>query len=180
MASNRLKEDDMAKPRKFGWLFLLLLIVALSAPKALPAASTANPAIVLAAFGTTTEAFDTYNHFETKVRERFPDHEIRWAFTSHKVRHKVAKEKGKKLNDLGTTLRELKAAGYTRLAIQSLHIVPGEEWDKKVVQASREVHSGSVERTNPGSTASTSSRLNQRVGKPWAVKASACCSARVW
>jgi sirohydrochlorin cobaltochelatase len=36
-------------------------------------------------------------------------------------------------------LRELKAAGYTRLAIQSLHIVPGEEWDKKVVQVSREI-----------------------------------------
>jgi len=129
----------MAKPRKFGWLFLLLLIMAISAPKALPAASTANPAIVLAAFGTTTEAFETYNQFETKVRERFPEYEIRWAFTSHKVRHKVAKEKGKKLNDLATTLRELKAAGYSGVAIQSLHIVPGEEWDKKVVQISREI-----------------------------------------
>jgi sirohydrochlorin cobaltochelatase len=139
MASNHIQEDDMAKPRKFGWLFLLLLIFAISAPKALPAASTANPAIVLAAFGTTTEAFDTYNHFETKVRERFPDYEIRWAFTSHKVRQKVAKEKGKKLNDLATTLRELKAAGFSGVAIQSLHIVPGEEWDKKVVQISREI-----------------------------------------
>ena len=34
---------------------------------------------------------------------------------------------------------ELKAAGFTRVAIQSLHIVPGEEWDKKVVQVSREI-----------------------------------------
>ena len=127
----------MAKPIKSGWLFLLLFIAVISAPGALNAASTAKPAIVLAAFGTTTEAFDTYTHFEQKVKARFPEYEIRWAFTSHKVRHKVAKEKGKKLNDLATTLRELKAAGYTRLAIQSLHIVPGEEWDKKVVQASR-------------------------------------------
>jgi len=93
----------------------------------------------LAAFGTSTEAFETYNHFEQKVKERFPDYEIRWAFTSHKVRHKVAQEKGQKLNDLGTTLRELKAAGYTRLAIQSLHIVPGEEWEKKIVKVSREI-----------------------------------------
>ena len=74
-----------------------------------------------------------------KSKSAFLDYEIRWAFTSHKVRHKVAKEKGQKLNDLGTTLRELKAAGYTRVAIQSLHIVPGEEWDKKVVQVSREI-----------------------------------------
>jgi sirohydrochlorin cobaltochelatase len=139
LAINRIQEDDMAKPRKFGWLFPLLLSMVLSAPGALHAAATAKPAIVLAAFGTTTAAFDTYSHFETKVKERFPGYEIRWAFTSHKVRHKVAKEKGQKLNDLGTTLRELKAAGYSRVVIQSLHIVPGEEWDKKVVQVSREI-----------------------------------------
>jgi sirohydrochlorin cobaltochelatase len=129
----------MVKPRRFWWLCILLLIAAFSAPGALNAAATAKPAIVLAAFGTTTAAFDTYNYFETKVKERFPGHEIRWAFTSHKVRHKVATEKGRKLNDLATTLGELKAAGYTRIVIQSLHIVPGEEWDKKVVQVSREV-----------------------------------------
>ena len=129
----------MGKPNKYRWLSLLLLIAVISAPGALNAASTAKPAIVLAAFGTTTAAFDTYKHFETKVRERFPGYEIRWAFTSRKVRHKVAEEKGRQLNDLPTTLRALKAAGFTRVAIQSLHLVPGEEWDKKVVQVSREV-----------------------------------------
>jgi sirohydrochlorin cobaltochelatase len=129
----------MVKRIRFGWLSLALILSMISAPGALNAASTAKPAIVLAAFGTTTEAFDTYNHFEEKVKARFPGYEIRWAFTSHKVRHKLAQEKGKKLNDLGTTLRELKAAGYTRVAIQSLHMVPGEEWEKKIVQVSREI-----------------------------------------
>jgi len=129
----------MAKPSKFRWLFLLLLIMVISAPGALNAASTAQPAIVLAAFGTSTAAFDTYSHFEQKVKERFPGHEIRWAFTSRKVRHKLALEKSQQLNDLPTTLKALKAAGYTRVAVQSLHIVPGEEWDKKVVQVSREI-----------------------------------------
>ena len=129
----------MAKQIKSGWLFLLLLIAVISAPGALNAASTAKPAIVLAAFGTTTAAFDTYNHFEQKVKERFPGYEIRWAFTSHKVRHKLAQEKGQQLNDLPTTLRDLKAAGFNRVAVQSLHLVPGEEWDKKVVQVSRDI-----------------------------------------
>ena len=87
----------MVKPSKLQWLFLLLLIAVISAPGALHAASTAKPAIVLAAFGTTTEAFDTYNHFEQKVKERFPGYEIRWAFTSRKVRHKVAKERANSL-----------------------------------------------------------------------------------
>ena len=129
----------MAKPRKSGWLILLLLIAVISAPGGLNAAATAKPAIVLAAFGTTTAAFDTYNHVEQQVKARFPGYEIRWAFTSHKVRHKVAQEKGRQLNDLPTTLRDLKAAGFNRVAIQSLHLVPGEEWDKKVVQESRKI-----------------------------------------
>jgi sirohydrochlorin cobaltochelatase len=139
LENNRIKEVDMVKQIRFGLLSLVLILLTISAPWTLNAASTDSPAIVLAAFGTTTEAFDTYNHFEEKVKARFPGYEIRWAFTSHKVRQKVAKEKGQKLNDLGTTLRELKAAGYTRVAIQSLHIVPGEEWDKKIVQVSREI-----------------------------------------
>ena len=129
----------MVKRIRFGWLSLVLILSLISAPWTLNAASTAKPAIVLAAFGTSTEAFDTYHHFELQVKKRFPDYEIRWAFTSHKVRHKVAQEKGQKLNDLPTTLRELKAAGYTRVAIQSLHIVPGEEWEKKIVAESRKI-----------------------------------------
>jgi sirohydrochlorin cobaltochelatase len=134
-----IKESDMAKSNRFGWISLLLLISLISAAGTLHAASTAKPAIVLAAFGTSTAAFETYGHFEQKIKERFPGYEIRWAFTSRKVRHKLAQEKGQQLNDLGTTLQELKAAGYTRVAVQSLHIVPGEEWDKKVVQESRKI-----------------------------------------
>ena len=75
----------MVKRIRFGWLFLALILSMISTPWTLNAASTAKPAIVLAAFGTTTEAFDTYNHFEKKVKERFPDYEIRWAFTSRKA-----------------------------------------------------------------------------------------------
>ena len=129
----------MVKQVKVRWLRLLLMLSMLSTPWTLHAAATAKPAIVLAAFGTSTEAFETYHHFEEKVKERFPDYEIRWAFTSHKVRHKLAQEKGQKLNDLPTTLRELQAAGYTRVAVQSLHMVPGEEWEKKVVLESRKI-----------------------------------------
>ena len=130
----------MVRRSRLVWLSLALILSLISAPWTLnAAASTANPAIVLAAFGTSTAAFDTYGHFEQKVKERFPGYEIRWAFTSRKVRQKLAQEKGKELKDLATTLRELKDAGFTRVAIQSLHIVPGEEWDKKIVQVSREI-----------------------------------------
>jgi sirohydrochlorin cobaltochelatase len=129
----------MKKRIMLGWLSLALVLAMSSAPWTLNAADTAKPAIVLTAFGTSTAAFDTYQHFEQQVKKRFPGYEIRWAFTSHKVRGKVAQEKGQKLNDLPTTLRDLKAAGYTRVAVQSLHIVPGEEWEKKIVAESKKV-----------------------------------------
>ena len=58
----------MVKRIKFGWLSLALILSIISAPWTLNAAATAKPAIVLAAFGTTTEAFDTYKHFEEKVK----------------------------------------------------------------------------------------------------------------
>ncbi|MEJ2673549.1 MAG: sirohydrochlorin cobaltochelatase, partial [Deltaproteobacteria bacterium] len=129
----------MAKRCKSGCLLLVLILSVISGSLTAHAAATARPAIVLAAFGTSTAAFDTYHHFEKAVEQRFPDHEIRWAFTSRQVRHKRAQEEGQKLNNLATTLRALKAAGYTRVAIQSLHVVPGEEWEKKVVEESRTV-----------------------------------------
>jgi sirohydrochlorin cobaltochelatase len=129
----------MVKQVKLRLLWLVLMFPALSFSWTLNAAATVKPAIVLAAFGTSTEAFETYHHFEEKVKERFPDYEIRWAFTSQKIRLKLAQDKGQKLNDLPTTLQELRAAGYTQVAVQSLHIVPGEEWEKKVVLESRKI-----------------------------------------
>lgn len=130
----------MAKKIRFGWFFAALILLSLiSAPWTLNAAAPQKPAIVLAAFGTSTAAFKTYHHFELQVKKRFPDYEIRWAFTSRKIRSKLAREKGQQLKDLPTTLRDLKAAGYSRVAVQSLLIVPGEEWDKKVVQESLKI-----------------------------------------
>jgi sirohydrochlorin cobaltochelatase len=129
----------MVKRHKLGWLLLALIFALVSVSGPVQAASKTKPAIVLVAFGTSTKAFATYRHFEDKVKARFPDYDIRWAFTSVKIRHKLAQEKGQRLNDLPTTLRELKAAGFTRVAIQSLHVVPGEEWDKKVMAGSRTI-----------------------------------------
>ena len=126
----------MAKKLKF--LVFVLLVV--SYPWTLSAASTAQakPAIILAAFGTTTNAFPTYDKIYKQVKERFPGYEIRWAFTSKKVRHKVKEEQHKELKSLPEVLQDLKNEGYTKIAIQSFHLTPGKEW-KEVVKQSQEV-----------------------------------------
>ena len=57
VASNRKQEDDMVKRSRFGWLSLAFILALASAPWTVSAAApAANPAIVLAAFGTTGAA----------------------------------------------------------------------------------------------------------------------------
>jgi sirohydrochlorin cobaltochelatase len=129
------QENNMVKRLKF-FVFVILMV---SYPWTLYAASTpSKPAIVLAAFGTTTKAFSTYNRIDKQVKERFPGYAIRWAFTSKIVRQKVKQEQHKDLQSLPEALRALKNTGYTKIAIQSLHLAPGKEWEE-VVKQSREV-----------------------------------------
>ena len=128
----------MVKQVRVSWLLLVLILSMISAPWTLNAAATDKPAIVLTAFGTTTAAFDTYKHIEQQVKERFPGYEIRWAYTSKMVRHKVQAEQHKELKSLPEALQDLKAAGFTKIVVQSLLLAPGKEWEG-VVKQSREV-----------------------------------------
>jgi sirohydrochlorin cobaltochelatase len=127
----------MPKERARRWVLLVLaLLLGLGVGSMAGAAPNPDkPAIVLTAFGTSTAAFDTYKHLEDQVKQRFPGYDIRWAFTSRQVRQKVWQEQQKELQDLPQTLKDLKAAGYTRVAVQSLHVVPGEEWEEMVKES---------------------------------------------
>ncbi len=94
-----------------------------------------RPAVVLTAFGTSTKAQVTYDALEVEVRKSFPDNELRWAFTSEVIRERVnarwAKEgKPDRLQSLQQALADLEAQGYTRVAVQPLHIFPGEEYEE--------------------------------------------------
>ncbi len=111
------------------WLLLFILVPATS-PVSFAAA--AQPAIVLVAFGTSTPAAATYEFFDKKVKDRFPGHEVRWAFTSQRLKVRLQEERKTVLKVLPQVLGELKAAGVTQAAVQSLHVVPGEEWDEVV------------------------------------------------
>ncbi|MBI5017655.1 MAG: sirohydrochlorin cobaltochelatase [Deltaproteobacteria bacterium] len=94
-----------------------------------------KPAIVLAAFGTSTKAQATYAVFEHQLHEALPGYEVRWAFTSEVIREKVNARRAKegssdRLKSLPQALADLQAEGYTRVAVQPLHILPGEEYEE--------------------------------------------------
>ena len=97
-----------------------------------------KPAVVLAAFGTSTKAQVTFDFFEKQVREALPGYEIRWAFTSDIIRtkmNKIYRQKGlhKRLLSLQEVLASLEAEGYRRVVVQPLHIFPGIEY-KEVLE----------------------------------------------
>jgi sirohydrochlorin cobaltochelatase len=84
--------------------------------------------ILLVAFGSSVpEALVAFEHIEKKAREAFPDIPVRWAFTSHMIRKKMADE-GKNLDSVTQALADMAEEGFTQVAVQSLHTISGEEF----------------------------------------------------
>ena len=86
-------------------------------------------AILLVTFGTSVEkAQASFTNIEKRVKSTFPDTEIRWAYTSNIIRKKLAKEENKQIDSPEMALARLMDEGYTKVAVQSLHMIPGAEF----------------------------------------------------
>lgn len=118
-------------------IFLLLAVLTLWALPPAPAASAsehgkarpAKTAILLVTFGTSVpQAQKVFGLIETAVRKAYPGVEVRWAYTAKFIRDKLAK-KGQKLLSPAQALALLMAQGYTQTAVQSLHVIPGAEYN---------------------------------------------------
>lgn len=84
--------------------------------------------ILLAAFGTTVpEARAALENVEEEVRKAFPDLPVRWAYTSHMVRRKLA-DRGVEVDSLETALARMMDEGFTHVVVQSLHTIGGWEF----------------------------------------------------
>lgn len=87
-------------------------------------------AILLVAFGTSVrEAEVAYRETERLCRRRFPGRRVRWAFTARMIRAKLAAA-GRPVDSPAEALARLAAEGHTRLAVQSLHVIRGQEYDE--------------------------------------------------
>ncbi|ABA87738.2 sirohydrochlorin cobaltochelatase, putative [Syntrophotalea carbinolica DSM 2380] len=86
-----------------------------------------SPAIVLVAFGTTSDkGRQVFDVIEQAARRRYPDHDIFLAFTSQTVVDRLHK-RGIQVRNLEETLAVLQAQGYRQAVLQSLMIVPGQK-----------------------------------------------------
>jgi len=105
--------------------------------------------IVMAAFGTTARAFDTYSFIDKKCKKRFPGHEIFWSYSSRMVKDLIKKRDNIDLKHPHQVLSELKEKGYSWSVVQSLHLFCGHEFFRLVDEVGQNF-AGTSTRTSIG------------------------------
>lgn len=107
---------------------LTLVLCAFSAYAGHGDAKPVKKGILLVGFGTSeASAKVSFVNMEKKVAQAFPGVPIVWAYTSHIIRHKLAKQ-GEVVLSPAQALAKMMDEGFTHVAVQSLHTIPGEEY----------------------------------------------------
>ncbi|MCG8343464.1 MAG: sirohydrochlorin cobaltochelatase [Chlorobiales bacterium] len=81
--------------------------------------------ILLVAFGSSEQTAQvSFANIDKKVKEAYPGIPVRWAYTSHIIREKLAKH-GKFLDSPEMALAKMQDQKFTHVAVQSLHNIGG-------------------------------------------------------
>jgi len=84
--------------------------------------------ILLVAFGSSVESAQiSFENIDKAVKAAYPDTPVKWAYTSHIIRKKLAKQ-GKILDSPEVALAMMIDEGFTHVAVQSLHTIGGAEY----------------------------------------------------
>jgi sirohydrochlorin cobaltochelatase len=84
--------------------------------------------ILLVAFGSSeASAQVSFENIDRKVKATYPGIPVHWAYTSHIIREKLAKQ-GKQLDSPEVALAKMMDEKFTHVAVQSLHTIGGEEY----------------------------------------------------
>lgn len=84
--------------------------------------------ILLVAFGSSeASAQVSFEKIDRKVKARYPGIPVHWAYTSHIIRHKLAKQ-GRQLDSPEAALAKMLDREFTHVAVQSLHTIGGAEY----------------------------------------------------
>ncbi len=89
----------------------------------------------MAAFGTTSKAIATYTQLDSSLRDRFPEAEIIWAYSSKIITRELQQRQESRVMHPGEALRQLAARGATQAIVQSLHLFPGTEFHNLLQEA---------------------------------------------
>ena len=122
--------------------------------------------ILLVAFGSTVpEAQVSFENIDRSVKKAFPGVEVEWAYTSRIIITKMAKE-GKHLVTPVEALARMMREKFTHVAVQALHVIPGEEFHGLVENVRRfEGMSKGIEKVSVGYPLLATSEDLQRVAE---------------
>lgn len=106
-------------------LLLLTVLISISAFAKQPD----KKGILLVTFGSSyPETRVAFQNIEKEMAKAFPNIPIRWAYTSKIIRNKLRK-RGENINSPAMALAQMAEDGFTHVAVQSLHIIPGLEYN---------------------------------------------------
>ena len=94
-------------------------------------------ALLVVSFGTSYEETmtKTINACEQKLALAFPDYDLRRAFTSFMIIRKLKRDKGLEIDTPAMAMEKLRLDNYTHVLVQPLHIIPGDEYNHKVLES---------------------------------------------
>ena len=95
-----------------------------------------NQAILAVSFGTSypDTLEKTIAATERALAAAYPDWQVVRAFTSGMIIKKLQSRDGVEIDHVAQALERLEAAGVTRVAVQSTHVMHGEEYEKMLAQ----------------------------------------------
>ncbi|HJO95611.1 MAG TPA: sirohydrochlorin cobaltochelatase [Victivallales bacterium] len=100
----------------------------------IPDNKIAKKGILLVAFGTSVKSGKkSFENIDRLTKEKFKNIPIRWAYTSSFIRKKLAKQ-GEITYSVREALNKMKTDGFTHVAVQSLHITNGSEFNDMVFE----------------------------------------------
>lgn len=90
---------------------------------------TTDKAILLCTFGSTFKGpQDTYDQIVKEYKAKYPDYDVYLAFTSRTCVSRVGAQTGRYYAQPDLWLKAMGEAGYKTIGVQSLHVIPGEEY----------------------------------------------------
>jgi len=83
---------------------------------------------------------------ENKIKDAFPDYEVRRAFTSNIIMKKLAERDNIRIDNPDAALQRMKDEGFTEVIVQPLHVMPGEEYDEVKAVVDKYIADGSFKK----------------------------------
>jgi sirohydrochlorin cobaltochelatase len=90
--------------------------------------------IVIAAFGTTSRAMQTYDRMDSVFKKRFSGHEIHWTYTSRMVTDRLKQKQNITRHHPHQALAVLERQGHPWAMVQSLHLTSAHEFYRLVAE----------------------------------------------